>query len=807
MNKFYTLLIFLMITVTAWSQTRAWNGGNGSWNDATNWTPRGIPSSSDVLEFIDVSGTISNVPDLSIRGLVISGGNIILNGKDGNTKKITAGDVSLEKAIIINTGATLTIGHNLDIELANNTRAAIDGTLIVTSNRHYYTGETTKTIVNGAIRNEGGNIESANTTLAFESGAMYQHAMDKGTIPAAAWDKNSTCNIEGILTKAPEGLNQVFGNYTWNCASQTAGISSGIAIPADIKGDLVIEKAGAGSSAYLLFPAKTIIEGDFNINDGICVGKEINTTIEVGGDFVIKAGSLKASPSFSNAEINIHFKGNSKQLISKTGGMFKGLKFTVPDNAIVDLGESVLDGEADFTIEAGGTLMTAHPGGLASTGTSGAIQVSGKRNFSGGADYAYTGRVAQITGTGLPATVRRLIIDNNSGVIPGAGVTLSGAVSVTKELILTKGYLQTASDKMLIILDEATATASENSFVSGPMQKKGNTDFTFPTGWNGPGGGKIPIGISAMDAPATIQAEYKRASAVNKGSTINAPLHHISYCEYWELFPTNGNATASITMYRNAHSNCNPVSYVDDFSSVRVARSNGTAWSEIGNSYDSLVDGNGYVVSDKAAIAINTKDKYFALGHITTANDPLPVLFDNVVAYEKSEGANIEWSNLTERDIAIYYVERSSNGMDYTIIGQYMPKSNRDDKASYLHHDEILPQGEIFYRIKAIGKNTKIIFSKVMRIDALAQQRQKLNFYPNPVSNKQFILAFAGMQEGKYDFRIATITGQEIYQNVLINQGSFTTQTFKLPPSIKPGIYSLTITGTNYKENKMFIVQ
>ena len=149
-------------------------------------------------------------------------------------------------------------------------------------------------------------------------------------------------------------------------------------------------------------------------------------------------------------------------------------------------------------------------------------------------------------------------------------------------------------------------------------KKKGKADFTFPTGWTGPGGGKIPIGISAMNAISTVQAEYKRAPAVNKGSTINAPLHHISYCEYWELFPISGDPTAVVTMYRNAHSNCNPVSYVDDFSSVRVARSNGASWTEAGNSYDSLVDGNGYVESDSSGIKINTKERYFTLGHITT---------------------------------------------------------------------------------------------------------------------------------------------------------------------------------------------
>lgn len=809
MKKIYSLLFFLSIAVIALSQTRTWNGGNGNWNDAAKWTPRGVPVSSDILEFNSVSGTISNVPDLAFRGIIITDGDIILNGAGSDTKTLTPGDTNLDDAFVISAGARLTIGNNLNIVLANNAKAVVDGTLIVTISRNYYTnaGETTKTIVNGIIRNEGGSIVSVNSMLEFNDGAMYEHASDNGTIPAAVWSENATCSIEGIITKAPQGLDQVFGNYKWNCPLQTGGAFLGNAIPDHIKGDLIIDKTGIDPSAYLSFPGKMKIDGDFILNAGTCVGKEVNTIIELAGGFIMKAGSLKANAA-SNAAINIHFKGIEKQVFSKTGGAVKAIRFSILDNAIVDFGESVLDGEADFTLEAGGKLMTAHPAGIALTGATGAIQVTGKRNFSTQADYTYTGAVPQITGNGLPAMVRRLIIENKSGTLTNAGVTLSNAIAITGELILNNGFLQTSADRMLTIFEGGAATALENSFVSGPIQKKGNTDFTFPTGWSGPGGGKIPIGISSMDIKATIQAEYKRASATNKGSTINAPLHHISYCEYWELFPTSGGPTAVITMYRNGYSNCNPVSYVDDFSSVRVARSNGVSWTEIGNAHDSLVDGNGFVASDDAGIKINTKEKYFALGHITTAHDPLPVLFDEVMAYEKNEGVNIEWSNLTERDIAIYFVERSVNGMDYTVIGQYLPKSNRDDEASYLHFDDSPDEGDVFYRIKVIGKNTKIIFSKVMRIQlAITTPQPKLNFYPNPVANKQFVLSLSGMKEGKYIFHVINIAGQEIYQDIIINQGGHTAQTFKLPSSIKPGIYSLAITGSNYHENKMFIVQ
>jgi hypothetical protein len=438
---------------------------------------------------------------------------------------------------------------------------------------------------------------------------------DKGTIPAAAWDKKSTCSIEGVTTKAPDGINQVFGNYKWDCPHQTGDLL-GNSIPSEVKGDLIINQMGTGTdpTVYLKILHNLKIGGAFILNAGSCVATEGSTTIDLAGDLIINGGSLKANATTGNAALSINFNGTSKQLLSKTGGRIRNTKFTILNNSILDLGESVLDGDADFVVEEGGMLITAHPAGIALMGLVGAIQVSGKRIFSTKADYVFNGSVHQVTGTGLPATVRRLGINNHSGLSEGAGITLSRATTVTRELVLTNGFLKTTQDNILTIAEGGKVTTGDNSFIAGPLRKVGNTAFTFPTGWAGAGGGRVPIGISSMSTMATIQAEYKRAPATNKGSTINAPLHHISYCEYWELFPATGNfdPTAIVTMHRNAYSHCNPASYISDFSSVRVARSNGIEWTQVGNAFDSLDAGNGYVVSDSAGLKISTSEKYYA---------------------------------------------------------------------------------------------------------------------------------------------------------------------------------------------------
>ncbi len=817
MKKIYSLIILLLATMAVWSQTKTWNGGSGNWNDPTRWEPMGVPAASDIIEFNGVSGTVSNTPALAFKGIVVYNSTVILNGTAGDDKIVRIGREKNDTAITIHTNASLTIGNNLNIALADNSTALIDGTLLVTTNRYYYTntGETTSTIVNGTIRNNGGTIVSLAHMLQFKNESVYEHARDKGIIPAATWDKNSTCSIEGVVTTAPTGLNQVFGNYKWNCPNQASGISLGNAIPANINGDLLINKIGESSdrSISIQFPEEVNVGRNFILNEGSCIAKGI-VTINIAGNFSMKDGILKANATTENAVFNINFNGVGKQIFSKTGGQFEKnnignktglIKFTILNGAIVDFGESVLKGDLSFSLMAGAQLMTAHAEGISLKGATGAIQVTGTRTYSPDSDYAYNGSVAQKTGDGLPATVRRLIINNTSGNSNGAGVILSQPTAISKELVLANGFLQTTNDKMLTIMNNGDAIVSGNSFVAGPLRKKGNTAFTFPTGWVGSNGGRVPIGISSLSESTTIQAEYRRAPASNKGKKINSPLVHISYCEYWELFPIAGSAKATVTMYRNEHSSCNPVSHVNNLFSFRVAHSDGSAWTQHGNSYDNLVSGNGYIVSD-AGISINAGNRYFTLGNISTASDPLPVMFDQVTAYEKNDGVIIEWSNLTEREIATYFVERSTNGLDYTILSQQLPKSNRDDKANYIDYDTDPEPGINFYRIKVIEKNTKIIFSKVLRIER-GKLKPDFNLYPNPLTNSQFILELSGIKPGKYNLSLFNAMGQAAYQSSLVNNGNSITRTFQLPASVNAGIYNLIITGSDYRQSKILIVQ
>lgn len=119
---------------------------------------------------------------------------------------------------------------------------------------------------------------------------------------------------------------------------------------------------------------------------------------------------------------------------------------------------------ATFTLSPGGTLGIGAPTGIAVTGSTGNIQMT-NRIFSTQANYVYNGTSSQITGTGLPATVNSLTI-NNSGSATNSTVSLTNSVTITSFHEIDKGIFSLGNNNVTLHSD-ANATASFNKLGTG----------------------------------------------------------------------------------------------------------------------------------------------------------------------------------------------------------------------------------------------------------------------------------------------------------------------------------------------------
>jgi hypothetical protein len=815
------LLFSHLITFTSAQTVYTWNGGNGAWNISTNWSPNGVPTNNDLVRFNNgATQTVSSVNmNITLGEISVTNNTTVTLQHTANRTLTIANGAGTD--LQVDAGSSLILGNNVSITLQNSASAIINGLLRVTDETFTSDNTGNSTSVGGTIENTGGTIAGAAGRLNFQSGSTYIHARSGGAIPDASWNASSTCEITGLTSSDASGDAQTFGNLIYNCPSMSGNRSTG-GTNLNVTGNLEIRNVG--TAELQLAHTALNVDGNFLVQQGrFRVGSNTNRSITVDGNVTVSGGLLLMSSGSNASDVGtlnvagnfsmsggsidedddgsgqINFNGSTVQIFSKTGGTISNtINFAILSGATVDFSTSILSGSTGtFILNAGAKLATANANGLYSSGALGCIRVTGTRTYNSGADYEFAGSTTGIFTTSPTAsTARDIIINNTSG-----NVTLSQPIAVTRRLRLTRGELITTTTNIITVNNNAVADSyTDLSFVVGPMIKRGDDDFEYPTGRTGVG--LMPIKISNLSGSSDFLAEYKRAAPLSISPTITAVgLHHLSFCEYWVLNRT-GTATANVSLYWNPNSICNAAAYVNDLSSIVVAHSNGTNW----NSFSRNGGTTGNISS--GTVTWNNVNVFspFALGSTSPSMNPLPVLLSAEKAVSKNNDIEVDWMNLTEKDIFHYIVQRSINGKDFSDIATVQPKSNQYDKVDYSIFDIAPIKGVSYYRIKAVEITGRVVYSKLLRIET-GRSSAGLTLYPNPVTNGQMLVALTGVRAGKFTIRVVNANGMNVMQKTWLVPGNSMSENILLPAALPTGIYTLVIQGSEFYQTRSFIIR
>jgi PKD repeat protein len=221
--------------------------------------------------------------------------------------------------------------------------------------------------------------------------------------------------------------------------------------------------AGGGTFHYPLNPAQDA--SDYNGNGKAALSKSTAFNWGYGFgqpniDYIQSLRNAVTGPDLLVATgQRLSAGGRYRSITVQDGGTLTLQGPTTVDSTVVAQSGSVfisncqaLSGAASFELQAGAELLICDPAGIAATGATGAIQVSGLRTFSDDASYSYNGTAAQATGTGLPAQVRNLTVNNT------LGLTLGQALSVAQVARLQTGDLTTGGQPF-VLLSSADGTA------------------------------------------------------------------------------------------------------------------------------------------------------------------------------------------------------------------------------------------------------------------------------------------------------------------------------------------------------------
>ncbi|GAB5525032.1 MAG: hypothetical protein Roseis2KO_29040 [Roseivirga sp.] len=156
-----------------------------------------------------------------------------------------------------------------------------------------------------------------------------------------------------------------------------------------------------------------------------------------------------------------------------------------------------------------------------------------------------------------------------------------------------------------------------------------------------------------------------------------------------------------------------------------------------------------------------TSGQYYTLGSTESAALPVTLIAFNA-SNENNERIVLEWTTVQEVGNAFYSIERSTDGLNFEVIGQLDGAGNSNDLIDYRFTDNSPLNGQAFYRLKQTDFNGEFEYSQVLRVyveKAAATTIYKV--YPNPVeSGRDLFIERMSPASGQDGFAYQIISSQ-----------------------------------------------
>jgi hypothetical protein len=175
---------------------------------------------------------------------------------------------------------------------------------------------------------------------------------------------------------------------------------------------------------------------------------------------------------------------------------------------------------------------------------------------------------------------------------------------------------------------------------------------------------------------------------------------------------------------------------------------------------------------------------------LKVANGPLPVSFVSVNASVSHKDIIVEWKVENENNMQQYQPERSTDGLHFNSIGN-VPARNHSN-VSYIYTDHLSAEGYNYYRIKSVGKDETISYSKVVKVYN-KNVNPDISIYPNAVEHDVIHLRFSKVPAGKYKMSLLNSSGQLMFSKEVYHKNEDEHQTLQFNKHTPSGIYHLEV--------------
>ncbi|HVZ97031.1 MAG TPA: T9SS type A sorting domain-containing protein, partial [Chitinophagaceae bacterium] len=189
---------------------------------------------------------------------------------------------------------------------------------------------------------------------------------------------------------------------------------------------------------------------------------------------------------------------------------------------------------------------------------------------------------------------------------------------------------------------------------------------------------------------------------------------------------------------------CPACSGIYDAYDAGITKFSGTLSEENGTLADNITGLYNFITPDSVSVIPNDNG-YYAAFHVNSFSEfwidsggrsglsPLLITLADFIATKDNNNAMLNWTTIRESDANKFVIERSSNGINFTDIGEVAAMGNANPGNAYRFIDATPLPGINYYRLRLVDNSNNVTYSLVRQL-TFNNMVSAVKVFPNPVT-------------------------------------------------------------------------